>query len=100
MTFSSEDKDDDSKKAPLPLPGMKKLHGGRLMRIAMRTLSTGILWLILENISKMRMTGGKLIIGIDMAFSSEDKNDNIKVLDDDEDVGYESGVDYNGDDGE
>ena len=70
------------------------------MRIAMRTLSTGILWLILENISKMRMTGGKLIIGIDMAFSSEDKNDNIKVLDDDEDVGYESEVDYNGDDGE
>ena len=66
----------------------------------MRTLSTGILWLILENISKMRMTGGKLIIGIDMAFSPEDKNDNIKVLDDDEDVGYDSEVDYNGDDGE
>ena len=39
-------------------------------------------------------------MGTVMAFSSEDKNDNIKVLDDDEDVGYESGVDYNGDDGE
>ena len=34
-------------------------------------------------------------MGTVMAFSSEDKNDNIKVLDDDEDV-----VDYNGDDGE
>ena len=35
-----------------------------------------------------------------MAFSLEDNNDNIKVLDDYEDVGYESEVDYNGDDGD
>ena len=41
-----------------------------------------------------------MIIGTDMAFSLEDNNDNIKVLDDYEDVGYESEVDYNGDDGD
>ena len=33
-----------------------------------------------------------------MAFSSEDNNDHIIVLDDVEDVGYESKVDHDGDD--
>ena len=39
-------------------------------------------------------------MGTFMAFSSADSNDNIKVLDDDEGVGYKSEVDSNGDDGD